>query len=80
MSSTMFSAQRTESSQVDTQNGAILGLKKAASAAFDPSFAATYNAIYYQKTGASTGAGNVETGTQVWGVRPWPSRPMVNSP
>ena len=48
---------------VDTQNGAILGLKKAASAAFDPSMAGTYKAIYYQKTGASTGAGNVENGT-----------------
>jgi hypothetical protein len=47
---------------VDTQNGAILGLKKAASAAFDPSVAGTYKAIYYQKTGASTGAGNVESG------------------
>ena len=48
---------------VDTQNGAILGLKKAARPAFDPSVAGTYKAIFYQKTGASTGAGNVETGT-----------------
>jgi hypothetical protein len=48
---------------VDTGNGAILGLKKAASKDFDPSFAGTYGAIYYQKTGASTGVGNVETGT-----------------
>ncbi|MGA2694433.1 MAG: hypothetical protein ABSE92_00125 [Terriglobales bacterium] len=48
---------------VDTQNGAILGLKKAASKAFDPSVAGTYKAIYYQKENASTGAGNVETGT-----------------
>jgi hypothetical protein len=48
---------------VDTQNGAILGLKQASSAAFDASVAGTYKAIYYQKTGASTGAGNVETGT-----------------
>ena|ERR1022692_53577 len=48
---------------VDTPNGAILGLKKAASKDFDPSFAGSYNAIYYQKTGATTGAGNVETGT-----------------
>jgi hypothetical protein len=48
---------------VDTQNGAILGLKKAASAAFDPTVAGTYKAIYYQKTGASTGQGNVESGT-----------------
>jgi hypothetical protein len=48
---------------VDTPNGAILGLLKAASKSFDPSFAGTYKAIYYQKTGASTGVGNVETGT-----------------
>jgi len=47
---------------VDTANGAILGLKKAASKNFDPSFAGTYSAIYYQKTGASTGQGNVESG------------------
>jgi hypothetical protein len=48
---------------VDSPNGAILALKKAASKNFDPSFAGTYKAIYYQKTGASTGVGNVETGT-----------------
>src|SRR5579863_3286319 len=47
---------------VDTPNGAILGLKKAASKDFDPSVAGTYRAIYYQKTGASTGQGNVESG------------------
>lgn len=48
---------------VDTPNGAILGLKKASTKDFDPSSAGTYKAIYYQKTGASTGMGNVETGT-----------------
>jgi hypothetical protein len=48
---------------VDTANGAILGMKKAASKNFDPSFAGTYQAMYYQKTNASTGQGNVETGT-----------------
>jgi hypothetical protein len=48
---------------VDTPNGAIFGLKKAATKDFDPTFAGTYKAIYYQKTGASTGMGNVETGT-----------------
>jgi hypothetical protein len=47
---------------VDTQNGAILGLPKAATKDFDPLVAGTYKAIYYQKTGASTGQGNVETG------------------
>jgi hypothetical protein len=48
---------------VDTPNGAILGLKKAVSKDFDPTVAGTYKAIYYQKAGASTGQGNVETGT-----------------
>jgi hypothetical protein len=48
---------------VDTGNGAILGLRKAASKNFDPSFAGFYKAIFYQKTKARTGAGNVETGT-----------------
>lgn len=48
---------------VDTPNGAILGLKKAASKDFDAAFAGTYKAIYYQKTAANTGEGNVETGT-----------------
>ncbi len=48
---------------VDTPNGAILGLKKSVSKDFDPSFAGTYNAAYYQKTDASMGQGNVESGT-----------------
>ncbi len=48
---------------VDTPQGAILGLSQAASKAFDPTFAGTYKAIYFQKTGANTGIGNVETGT-----------------
>jgi hypothetical protein len=48
---------------VDTPNGAVLGLLKASTKDFDPTFAATYKAIFYQKTGASTGQGNVETGT-----------------
>ena len=47
---------------VDTGNGAILGLKKATSKDFDAAVAGTYKAMYYQKTGASTGAGNVESG------------------
>jgi hypothetical protein len=47
---------------VDSNNGAIIGLKKAASKAFDPAVAGTYKAIYYQKSGAQTGIGNVETG------------------
>ena len=48
---------------VDTPQGAILGLKQAASKSFDPAFAGTYKAIYYQKTGATAGVGNVEVGT-----------------
>jgi len=48
---------------VDTPNGSIFGLKKAAAKDFDPTFAGTYKAIYYQKTGAATGTGNVETGS-----------------
>ena len=48
---------------VDNPNGTILGLAKAASKSFDPSFAGTYKAIFYQKTGATPQIGNVETGT-----------------
>jgi len=48
---------------VDNSNGSILGLQKAASKNFDATWAGTYKAIYYQKTGAQTGASNVETGT-----------------
>jgi hypothetical protein len=53
---------------VDTPNGAILGLQKAASKNFDPTFAGTYKAIFYQKTGANTGVGNIETGTPSLGT------------
>jgi len=48
---------------VDTPSGAILGLQQAASKDFDPTFAGTYKAIYYQKTGATTGQNNAEFGT-----------------
>jgi hypothetical protein len=48
---------------VDSSNGAILGLRQAATKDFDPSFAGTYKAIFYQKTGAAAGMGNTETGT-----------------
>ena len=48
---------------VDTANGAILGLQQAASKAFDPSFAGTYKAIFYNKQNATTGQANVESGT-----------------
>lgn len=48
---------------VDSPNGAILGLKKATTKDFDPSFAGTYRAITYQKTGASMDQNNSEIGT-----------------
>ena len=48
---------------VDTGNGTILGLPKAAAKTFDATTAGTYTAIYYEKAGAQTGQGNVETGT-----------------
>jgi len=48
---------------VDGGNGAILGLPKTATKAFDSTTAGTYTAIYYQKAGAQTGPNNVETGT-----------------
>jgi hypothetical protein len=48
---------------VDTPNGSLLGLPKAATKSFDPTVAGSYSAIYYQKLNASTGQGNVETGT-----------------
>jgi hypothetical protein len=48
---------------VDTPNGSIIGLPKAATSAFDPTVAGTYNGIFYTKANASTGVGNVETGT-----------------
>jgi hypothetical protein len=48
---------------VDNSNGTILGLKKAATKDFDPTFAGTYKVIYYQKSGAQTGQNNIETGT-----------------
>jgi hypothetical protein len=48
---------------VDTPNGSIIGLPKAASSAFDPTVAGTYSGIFYTKANAQTGVGNVETGT-----------------
>lgn len=48
---------------VDTPNGAIIALNKAASKDFQTSYAGTYKAIAYRKVGAQTGIGNMETGT-----------------
>jgi hypothetical protein len=47
---------------VDTENGSIIGLKKAATPAFDQSVAGTYSGIFYEKANANN-SGNVETGT-----------------
>jgi hypothetical protein len=48
---------------VDGGNGAILGLPKTATKAFDPTTVGTYTAIYYEKANAQTGQNDVETGT-----------------
>jgi hypothetical protein len=48
---------------VDTANGAVLAFKKAASKNFDPSFAAKYQAVYYEKIGATVDSRNQESGT-----------------
>ncbi len=48
---------------MDTQSGAILGLQQASSKDFAAANAGTYKSIFYQKTNARTGMGNVETGT-----------------
>jgi len=43
---------------VDTPQGAVIALKKAASKEFDPANAGTYHAIYYSKTGENYNWGN----------------------
>ena len=48
---------------VDNPNGAILGFQKASAKTYNPSFAGTYQAIYYEKTNASVGQNNQESGT-----------------
>ena len=53
---------------VDTPNGAILGLKKAAAKDFSPSSAGTYKVIYYQKVGATMSQGNLEAGAPSLGT------------
>ncbi len=47
---------------VDTPNGSIIGLPKAATPNFDPSVAGTYNGIFYEKLNANN-SGSTETGT-----------------
>ncbi|HVI09096.1 MAG TPA: hypothetical protein VND65_12470 [Candidatus Binatia bacterium] len=53
---------------VDTGNGTILGLPKAASKAFSPATAGIYTALYYEKPNAQMQAGNVESGTAAEGI------------
>lgn len=48
---------------VDTGAGTLLGLPKAASKSFDASVAATYTAVFYEKSNAQTGQNNAESGT-----------------
>lgn len=48
---------------VDTPNGGIVALNKAATKAFQASYAGTYKSISYRRVGAHTGVGNVETST-----------------
>lgn len=48
---------------VDTPNGAILAFKKGSGKDFNPWFAGTYHAVYYQKTNASVDQSNHESGT-----------------
>jgi hypothetical protein len=52
---------------VDTPNGAIMGLPKAAAKDFDPASAGSYASVYYQKINAQTDQNNVETGTPAQG-------------
>lgn len=52
---------------VDTGAGTILGLPQANSKDFDPTFAGTYKALYYEKTNAQPGPNNTETGTVTQG-------------
>jgi predicted small lipoprotein YifL len=48
---------------VDTPNGSIIGLPKAATSAFDPTVAGTYSGIFYEKADVTMAEGtNTETG------------------
>jgi hypothetical protein len=48
---------------IDTPNGALFALRKAATKAFDSSFAGSYRAMFYQKIGANIEPNNHESGT-----------------
>jgi hypothetical protein len=52
---------------VDTGNGTILSLPKAAAKRFLPGNAGTYTALFYEKVDAQTGQNNTESGTPVEG-------------
>jgi hypothetical protein len=60
-SSTVFGTQ-SGFFAVDTGSGGLIGLPKATAMDFSSSNAGTYKAIYYRKTDAQTGQGNIETG------------------
>jgi hypothetical protein len=47
---------------VDSPNGSIIGLPKAATPDFDPSVAGTYSGVFYEKLNANN-SGSAETGT-----------------
>ena len=64
-SSTVFGTQNGMWA-VDNSNGAIIGLPKASTKAFNPAVAGTYSAIYYEKPNAQM-QNNVEVGTPVEG-------------
>ena len=48
---------------VDTGNGSLVCFHQATGSAFNPAVAGTYRALAFAKSGATTGAGNVETPT-----------------
>ncbi|MGB7730268.1 MAG: hypothetical protein WBL50_19725 [Candidatus Acidiferrum sp.] len=53
---------------MDTGAGAILGLPKAATKAFDAATSGTYTALIYEKANAQNEQNNIESGTPTQGV------------
>ncbi len=49
---------------IDTAKGAVLAFKKATSKNFDRAFAATYQAVYYEKIGITVDSNHQESGTE----------------
>lgn len=54
---------------VDTANGAIVSMGQTATRSFDAAHAGTYHALAYARGNATTGQGNVETGTAAIGMQ-----------